>query len=132
MEDERQVIDGSALKIRTTVVNAVQHRRNESASQATKMENLRIDILNVSSHVFDEHNNCVRIGYFYDRARKDGERNVFPELGKLGLYERLKDAVKNLSRFTDSLSYQYNSNSVERCNAIISKFNGGKRINFAQ
>lgn len=112
------------------MTKAVEYRLNELTSMPEKIRNLRNDILNIPSHVFGEHKRCAEIGYFCDGTLKDGEENVVPQLTELGLFQKLEVAVTYLSLFCKSLLYSVNSNSVESYNSIVSKFIGGKQINF--
>jgi hypothetical protein len=126
----RKVLENSTMKFRNAVTKAIEFRKNESTSMTQKIRDLRNDILNIPSHVFGEHKRCAEIGYFCNGTLKDGEQNIVPQLTELGLFEKLEVAITHLSIFCESLLYNVNSNSVESYNSIISKFIGGKRINF--
>jgi len=126
----RNIIGNRILKIRTAVTKAVQFRLKEHNTIQEKIKSLKIDLNNVISHVFGEHNECARIGYFCDGSQKENEENYIPELKKCGLYEKLQNALKHISWNCKSLLQDKDSNRVETFNSVISKCTGGKRINF--
>nr|XP_033339075.1 uncharacterized protein LOC117227708 [Megalopta genalis] len=90
------------------------------------------DILNILSHVFGEHKECRRLGYFCDRPANTGEDNLVPHLKKIGIYNRMHEIFRPLMAHAESLLYNTTNNSVENLNAIIAKYTGGKRINWGQ
>lgn len=126
----RHVIDNRILRIRTAVTKAVQYRLEEQTSMQEKIVSLKMDLNNVISHVFGEHNECAKIGYFCDGSQKENEENYIPQLKKYGLYEKLQNALKYLTWNAKSLLQNKDSNRVETFNSVISKCIGGKRINF--
>lgn len=126
----RNVIDNRILRIRTAVKKAVQYRLQEQSTMQQKIISLKMDLNNVISHIFGEHNECAKIGYFCDGSQKVDEVNYIPQLKKCGLYEKLQNALKNISWNAKSLLEDKDSNRVETFNSVISKCTGGKRINF--
>lgn len=94
------------------------------------MQRLKIDLSNVISHVFGEHNECATIGYFCDGSQKENEENYIPQLKKYGLYEKVQNALRYISWNSKSLLQNKDSNIVETVNAVITKCTGRKRINF--
>lgn len=126
----RNVIGSRILRIRTAVTKAVQYRLEEQTTMQQKITSLKIDLNNVISHVFGEHNECANIGYFCDGSQKENEENFIPQLKKCGLYEKLQNTLKYISWNAKSLLQNKDSNRVETFNSVISKCIGGKRINF--
>jgi len=74
----RNVIENRILRIRTAMTKAVQYRLEEQSSMQEKIVSLKIDLNNVISHVFGEHNECAKIGYFCDGSQKENEENYIP------------------------------------------------------
>lgn len=126
----RNVIGNRVLRIRTAVSKTVQHRLEEQSTMEQKILSLKMDFNNIISHVFGEHNECARIGYFCDGSQKENEENYIPQLKKYGLYEKLQNAMKYISWNAKSLLKDKDSNRVETFNFVISKYIGGKRVNF--
>lgn len=126
----RQVFESRSLKIRNAITKAVKHHINQNTSMKDKIILLKRDIMNVGSHVFGEHKECARIGYFCDGILKENMINYVPELSAAGFYVRLQTALKQLSWNAKSLLCDQDSNRAESFNAMISKCIGGKRINF--
>lgn len=126
----RNIIGSRVLRIRTAVTKAVQYRLEEQSTIQQKIISLKMDLDNVISHVFGEHNECANIGYFCDGSQKENEDNYIPQLKKCGLYEKLQNALKYISWNAKSLLQDKDSNRVETFNSVISRCTGGKRINF--
>lgn len=126
----RNVIENRILRVRTAVTKAVQHRMGEETPMKEKILLLKKDLDNVISHVFGEHNDCARIGYFCNGSQKENEENYVPRLKMCGLYDKLQNALKQISWNAKSLLYDKDSNRVETFNSVISKCIGGKRINY--
>lgn len=126
----RNVTGSRILRIRTAMAKAVQYRLEENNTMEEKIVNLKMDMNNIISHVFGEHNACARIGYFCDESQKENEENYIPQLKKCGLYEKLQNALKQISWHFKSLLQDKDSNRVETFNSVISKCTGEKRINF--
>ncbi|XP_076656376.1 uncharacterized protein LOC143361021 [Halictus rubicundus] len=94
--------------------------------------NLQKDLTNIPSHVFGEHKECRRLGYFCDRIANNDEENMVPHLMEIGIYYKIQDIFRPLIAHAESLLYNSNNNSVESFNSIIAKYTGGKRINWSQ
>lgn len=73
---------------------------------------------------------CARIGYFCDGSQKENEENYIPQLKQSCLYEKMQNVLKQMSWHTKSLLQNMDSNRVETFNSVISKYTGGKRVNF--
>jgi len=110
-EKLRNIIGNRVFKIRIAVTKAAQFRLEEYNTIQKKIKSLKIDLNNVISHVFDEHNECARIGYFCDGSQKENEENYIPELKKYGLYEKLQNALKHISWNCRSLLQDKDSKS---------------------
>ncbi|CAG9773318.1 unnamed protein product [Ceutorhynchus assimilis] len=89
------------------------------------------DILNIPSHTFGEHQNCKSLRYF---CEKDSpcQDNLVPQLKEVALYQKLQTIFDHLSKFSNSLIHDVDSNLVEQFNSVISKYIGGKRVNYTQ
>lgn len=129
---EKKVVANSLMKIVNAVVKASNYRRSEDVPWEMKIKNLRLDLSNIASHVYGEHKQCAQIGYFCDGKRKEAEVNMIPSLKSAGVLVKVEDALDYLSRFAESLLYNYTSNAAECCNSIISKMTGGKRLNLSK
>ena len=112
------------------MTKAVQYRLDEQNTTQQKIISLKIDLANIINHVFGEHNECAKIGYFCDGSQKENEENYIPQLKKCGLYEKLQNVLKYISWNAKSLLQDKDSNRVETFNSVISKCTGGKRTNF--
>ena len=128
----RQAVESSIRRIRTDVVKAAKFRYNQNVSIEEKTKNLYDDIQNVPSHVFGEHKEWARLKYFCDGKNKENQRNIVPELMNIGVYQDVKEILRTLLAHAESLLYNTNNNAVESLNAIIAKYIGRKRLNFAE
>lgn len=129
----RKKIGDSILRCRTAITKAAEYRRKEDTSNPEKVNRLRLDILNMPSHVFGEHKSCKERGYFCELEPQPASTtgNLVPGLISADLYPAVTEVVKDLSRHSRSLITDVTSNSVEHYNSIIAKYIGGKRINYA-
>ena len=126
----RKEITKNALRLRISVVKATEYRRNQDISNIDKMELLKEDILNVPSHIFGEHKRCAEIGYF-QCSPKANEKNLIPEMKECGLYGDIETCLQRLLLNISSLLLNMNNNLAEHYNSLVSKFVGGKRINYS-
>lgn len=60
-----------------------------------------------------------------------GEDNIVPDLKIFGVWDDICRARNFLTYHTESLMYGYNNNSAELYNSILTKYVGGKRVNFS-
>lgn len=127
----RNKIKQNILRMRIAIVKAVKHRKSEDVPHQTKCVNLRKDILNIPSHTFGEHQNCKSLRYF---CEKDSpcQDNLVPQLKEAALYQKLQAIFDHLSKFSNTLIHDVDSNLVEQFNSVISKYIGGKRVNYTQ
>ncbi|GBN88648.1 hypothetical protein AVEN_93006-1 [Araneus ventricosus] len=122
----RKLTGSCVLRIRTAVTMAIKYRKEEpSKTENDKIMSLRQDIMNVPFHVFGSHENCEP---YFCRDKKD--KNYVTVLKTSGLLCRLLDVLNSLSDHARSLIKDVSSNKVEEFNSIVSKFIGGKRINY--
>lgn len=131
----RKKLGDNILRCRMAVTKATDHRKNETGIDFCKrVENLRQDIINVPSHVFGEHRECSKRGYFcqLDQTTAPKELNLVPGFVSSGLYPAIMDVFRDISRHSRSLLADVTSNYVEHFNSIVAKYIGGKRINFAK
>ncbi|XP_076665015.1 uncharacterized protein LOC143367264 [Andrena cerasifolii] len=118
--------------MRTDIVNAAKFRYNQNVSIDERTKNLYGDIQNVPSHVFGEHAECARLEYFCDGKNKENEKNIVPDLLKIGVYQDVKEILRPLLAHAESLLYNTTNNAVESLNGLIAKYTGGKRLNFTE
>ena len=97
---------------------------NENSSDSKKL--LRKDILNSPFHIFGDHGNCDR--YFCKKDQAD--KNFIPEFTASGLWGKIMEIINNLADNCTSLLFDVSNNVVENFNSKITKFTGGKRVNF--
>lgn len=126
----RKVVNNKMSKIVSGVQKAIVYRKSESTCHQNKVIGLKYDIENGPSHVFGEHKQCAKLGYFC-KGQKEGEKNVVPELVKSGLYSQITNAAVYLSTHARSLILDVDNNSAEHYNSAVVKFSGAKRINYA-
>jgi len=60
-----------------------------------------------------------------------GEENIVPDLKIFGVWDDICRARNLLTYHAESLMYGYNNNSAELYNSILTKYVGGKRVNFS-
>ncbi|XP_076665658.1 uncharacterized protein LOC143367585 [Andrena cerasifolii] len=128
----RQTVESSIRRMRTDIVKAAKFRYNQNVSIDERTKNLYGDIQNVPSHVFGEHAECARLEYFCDGKNKENEKNIVPDLMKIGVYQDVKKILRPLLAHAESLLYNTTNNAVESLNGLIAKYTGGKRLNFVE
>nr|XP_012139969.1 PREDICTED: uncharacterized protein LOC105662418 [Megachile rotundata] len=128
----RKIVAQSSKAFRINITRAATFRRNSDATWENKIAGLIKDLSNIPSHIFGEHKDCSSLPYFSNEEIKEGEENLVPQLQMAGLYAKIEYAMKRIIDNAESVLYNYTSNSVESCNAVIAKMIGGKRINFAK
>ncbi|XP_076545135.1 uncharacterized protein LOC143305429 isoform X2 [Osmia lignaria lignaria] len=128
----RRIVESSTRQMRADIVKAAEYRYSQQVTTAEKIKNLYADIHNVPSHVFGEHADCSKLQYFCDGTSKKDEKNIVPELMKMGVYEHIREILRPLLAHAESLLYNSNNNVVESFNGIIAKYTGGKRLNFGE
>lgn len=124
----RKLIENKIRRLRTAITKAVKYRKNQNIIRNEKIIALRKDLLNAPYHVFGSHDDCA--SYFCDKTKI--EKNYVPQLQTSGLFTKVMDVFNSLADNTKSLLYDYSNNNVEQFNSIITKFTGGKRVNFCQ
>lgn len=128
----RKSIGNSILRLRTAVKKAAEYRNKTMANDIElSISELRKDILNGPYHVFGNHTNCAERGYFCDGAKTEGSCIINDLIGT-GLFEKVISAAKHLARNARSLLYCMDNNAAEQYNSSVSKYIGGKRINFSK
>nr|CAI5844448.1 unnamed protein product [Callosobruchus analis] len=95
-----------------------------------KIDLLRGDIRNAPSHVFGEHERCSDLQYFTCENRIT-DANLVPVMRECGIYDDLMSALQRLLDNTSSLIRNMDNNLAEHYNSVITKFIGGKRINYS-
>nr|XP_034195031.1 uncharacterized protein LOC117611204 [Osmia lignaria] len=128
----RRIVESSIRRMRADIVKAAEYRYSQQVTTAEKIKNLYADIHNVPSHVFGEHADCSKLQYFCDGTSKKDEKDIVPELMKMGVYEQIKEILRPLLAHAESLLYNSNNNAVESFNGIVAKYTGGKRLNFGE
>ncbi|XP_076655252.1 uncharacterized protein LOC143360365 [Halictus rubicundus] len=128
----RKTVEGSIRLLRVGIQSAARFRANENLQESQQIENLRADIINVPSHVFGEHKECQKLGYFCNSPVKEDEENIVPELMRVGVYQRIQEILRPLLTNAESLLRNKNNNLVECFNGVVAKYTGAKRLNFSQ
>lgn len=125
---QRNVLNNSIKRLRNGIQGAIKHAsENAALSHSVKLQMLRKDVLNGPSHVFGDHSSCS--AYFCDK--KTDQLNWIPDMKDSGLYQDIMVIVDRIARNAESLVLNMNNNAAECYNAVLSKFIGGKRINFS-
>jgi hypothetical protein len=115
------------LKFRTAIVSAINYRKQENCPINVRIDNLKKDILNGPAHIFDDHTDCAL--YF---CKKKGQSNsTFSRFLNSSLALPFTQALNRVASLSSSLLYDVDNNSAESYNSVVSKFVGGKRINFS-
>jgi len=99
--------------------------------QHYKAAELRKDILNIPSHVFDEHKRCKERGCKCEDDRKTN-KNYVSFIKLHGLYPKIESAIMYIAAYSDSLLLNLTNNPAESFNWIVCKEIGGKRIHFGK
>ena len=118
-------IEKSAFKIRRCVELARDYRKTEDLSTSEKCRKLEKDIFVIFEHAFGDHAACDTIPFVCNR--KDGDKNLLPDLRTTGIYESVYEAIRYLSGHANSLLENVTNNIAEACNSIVNKCNAGKR-----
>ncbi|XP_050306062.1 uncharacterized protein LOC126745672 isoform X2 [Anthonomus grandis grandis] len=118
------------LRLRSAITKATTHRIAEDTTMDQKIKLLRGDISNAPSHVFGEHARCKEINYF--KCDNPNYTNLVPSMQTCGIYEDILVALQRIIDNASSLILNMDNNLAEHYNSIVSKFVGGKRINFCK
>lgn len=90
---------------------------------------LKHDIRNAPYHVFGDHNKCRET--FCKRKGSD-EINLINQLEASGLLIEINRIVRMVLEKADRLASDTTTNHAERFMSLVSKFTGGKRINYTK
>uniref|UniRef100_A0ABD2WAJ3 Mutator-like transposase domain-containing protein n=1 Tax=Trichogramma kaykai TaxID=54128 RepID=A0ABD2WAJ3_9HYME len=118
---------------RDLVSQCIAYRNEHDDEHASKVCELRRDILNLPNHIFGDHNECKERGYNCSEIEKtcdDRESNYVPEMKQVGLFDKVFEAVNDLSVNSESLLYRVTNNYAEGFNSLVAVHIGGKRINW--
>ncbi|KAL7292069.1 hypothetical protein TKK_0014344 [Trichogramma kaykai] len=118
---------------RDSVSQCIAYRNEQDDEHASKVCELRRDILNLPNHIFGDHNECKERGYICSEIEKtcdDRESNYVPEMKQVGLFDKVFEAVNDLSVNSESLLYRVTNNYAEGFNSLVAVHIGGKRINW--
>lgn len=89
----RKKIAEKIINFRTAVTKAAEYRRKQDGPMDEKVKNLRLDLLNIPSHEFGEHKNCLeRGGYFCTAEPGSDSASPVPALIEAGLFAALTEA----------------------------------------
>lgn len=97
------------------------------AGKTGNVEQLRHDVRNAPFHVFGEHENCRA-----DFCNRSGEVSLVPQVVESGLFPEVLKALDYIVQKADRLRFNDTTNQAERFMSLVSKFSGGKRINFSK
>ena len=104
----------------TAVRTASTYRIRQDTELNQKIEDLKGDLRNLTSHVFGEHEQCLEIAY-YKCNHSQQEQNHIPAMKLCGLYTDV-NCVQRLITHAESIIANKTSNIVETFNSIICKF----------
>lgn len=124
----RKLLLSNIERLRIGIRTAINYRRKEEKSLNQQMELLVNDIKNCPNHVFGKHNTCST---YFCKGAKEKEINYIPKMQECGLLEDIFSCGNRLIQNVYSLLLNMNNNSAETYNSVVSKFVGGKRINFS-
>lgn len=110
------------------IVKECQVRKANGQVKSENIRELELDLRNIPFHVFGSHSKCRA---FYCNSQNNSSLNIVSFLQKDNIWNRLMAAHNRLVNNCNSLFENETSNSVENFNALVSKFVGGKRINFS-
>ncbi|KAG5880691.1 hypothetical protein JTB14_024263 [Gonioctena quinquepunctata] len=122
-------VENNAKRLRFAISEETKYRIEENTDFKTKVGQLKEVIPNAPSHVFGEHAKCDEISYF--NCHEKGT-NVVSSMKECGLYRDIQVCMNRLIIHIGSLLYNMNNNGFEHYNSIVSKFVGGKRINYSR
>lgn len=113
-------------RLRVAVKAAVRYRKAQNLPFNVTIKMLRDDIHNSPKHVFGDHSNCAN---YYCPPEKKHEPNNVPHVP--ALMAKMMTHTMALANHARSLLYNLNNNRAEQFNAIVAKYVGGKRVNYA-
>lgn len=126
----RQFVQSNKLRFRMAVTRAVAFRSSQQALPLhERIRLLKADIENGPYHIFGHHKNCAR---YFCPGEKEGEVDQVPELTASNFMQEVVGIVRrSVSQHASSLIHEKTNNPAEQFNAMVNKFVGGKRVNFA-
>lgn len=129
----RKQLSSGKLRLRFAVSAAIKYRKDEmNKTFDQKVFALKADISNAPYHVFGDHTKCdAYFCKFKNGTESESIKNYVPALKSSLMFEKLLQINSRLVMNAKSLIHKVHSNSAESFNGIISKFVGGKRINFS-
>ncbi|KAK4876863.1 hypothetical protein RN001_009369 [Aquatica leii] len=121
--DSRRILRTHIPRLSTAVRSAIINN-----SKTTKdVEQLREDLRNSPYHVFGDHSNC-RLEYC--KRKNEDEINSVTLLKQTKMFSEVWSALDYLVCKSNRLVTNATTNYAERYMSLVSKFSGGKRINF--
>lgn len=112
------------------IKTASKYWRESTVSQAEKIKNLEEDIMNAPSHYFGVHDKCKP--YFCTKRTSERAAEVLKLLKDDGIYyEVLNTCQHYFAGNVKSLLENYTTNAAEEFNNVVTKYIGGKRINYS-
>lgn len=125
----RKRLDSNILRLQKAIKGAVDYSsKMTDKTMSEKVNSLKEDLLNGPCHIFGDHSNCK---VYYCKGPKPGEENYVTQLKDCGLWYDIYSTINTILNNAESLLLSKNNNTVEQFNALIAKFIGGKRINYA-
>lgn len=98
----------------------------KEASKTGDIEQLRNDVQNAPYHVLGRHDKCRK-----NFCSRDGETDHTKDAEVNGLLGEMLKAVDPVVQKADRLKFNQTTNQAERYMALVSKFSGGKRVNYS-
>ncbi|KAF2892056.1 hypothetical protein ILUMI_14117, partial [Ignelater luminosus] len=85
------------------------------------------DLRNLPYHIFGSHDSCRDV---VCTRKLNNEENLVGLLQEEHLFEEIQKCVDNVVRKADRLQKNVTTNYAERYMSLITKFSGGKRVNY--
>lgn len=124
----RKILRTNVIRLRTGIKSSINYHSKQGNSLNEQVTNIIRDIKNLPFHVFGQHNECAT---YFCKGSKSEEINYIPEMHKCGLLQDLQVCGNRLIQNAHSLALNLTNNPAETYNSVVSKFVGGKRINFS-
>ncbi|KAK4881993.1 hypothetical protein RN001_005312 [Aquatica leii] len=99
----------------------------KSITKVVSTKQLCEDLKNIPYHVFGNHSNCRTE---YCTRKKNNEEIYIPLLQTSGLFDEIIKVIENVIRKANRITRNVTTNYAERYMSLVSKFSGGKRVNY--
>lgn len=121
--ESRKLLKSVIPRLTKAVRGAIRQNAGLNVSQ------LRDDLRNGPFHVFGDHDRCR---YEYCVRKDNLEESTVPILQESGLWEAILVRLETVVQKADRLTTNETTNRAEHVMSLVSKFTGGKRIDFSK